>query len=97
MSVTLELGDSVAYRAEEERTPWKSQGFIPDNRRWLRVGLRRWQDGADILLRYKVKICQLSRNSELAGSRGENKEKIRSGAGEGMTTGVRQELNGMLF
>lgn len=59
------------------------------------MGLRRWQDGAAILLRYKVKICQLSRNSELSGSRGENKEKIRSGAGEGMTTGVRQELNGM--
>lgn len=92
MSVILELGDSVAYRAEEERTPWKSHGFCPeqpDNRRWLWVGLRRWQDGAGILLRYKVKICQLSRNSELAGSRGENKEKISSGVGEGMTAGVR--------
>lgn len=55
------------------------------------------EEVAGILLRYNVKICQLSRNSELAGSRGENKEKIRSGAGEGMTIGVRQELKGMLF
>lgn len=67
MAVMLELGDSTAYRQEEERTPWKSQGFWleqPDNSRWLWVGARGGKMEQASISDTEVKICQLHRNSE---------------------------------